>query len=286
MPAAPYEGTTSNQFNSTPVKGATNNVNQAAYQQSLITSTPSQPVDVTGVVLNFAGLTLDQLSMPGARNLVFTASGTLLAWDGGAGVNVGAGGTFTLVGADGRKVKAVVTALSLPAGNESDIIVVSRPMGMDDKAVRYADGNMRQFMQSVPAVDPARTIPGTIMLGSMDVNTNRITKQPTDITGVTLSIDGIALTSQLIPGLHSLAFTASGTLLAVDGGTGVNVGAGGTFTLTAPNGKTVKAIVVAASLPVGDEADADITVTDFPTSSKVVNDPSFRNSVAATYAAL
>lgn len=286
MSVPSYEGTTTNQFNSTPVKGANNNVNQAAYQLSLITSTPSQPVSVTGVVLAFTALTLAQKSLPGARNLVYTASGTLLAWDGGAGVNVGGGGTFTLVGADGRKVKAVVTALSLPVGDQSDIIVVSHPIGMDDKAVRYADARIEQNFQSVPAVTPAGVISGTIGLGFMNDNTNRIGKQPTNITGVRLSNTALAISAQLIPGVHSLAYTASGTLLAVDGGTGVNVGAGGTFTLTAPNGTTVKAIVTAASLPVGDQSDADILVTAFPNSSKTVEDTSYRNSVAGTYAAL
>lgn len=281
-----YSGSTSQQFNDAPIKASANNANQLAYQQSLINSTPSAPVNVTGVTLNFTGLTIDQMTKPGGKTLTFTAAGTLLAWDGGAGVNVGGGGTFTLVGADGRKVKAVVVALSLPVGDESDTIVVSAPIGQDDKRIVYADGKFNQNMQSAPYVDVAGTKNGTFDTAMSDVNTNRLANQPVNITGVVLSLDGIALASQLAVGSHSLAFTAAGTLLAIDGGATVNIGAGGTFTLTAPNGGTVKAIVTAANLPVGDAADASIGVGAWPTQALVKEDKSLRASLSAVYGAL
>lgn len=286
MSYPPYSGSTSQQFNDAPIKASNNGVNQLAYQRSLINSTPGAAANVTGVTLNFTGLTIAQITKPGSKVLAFTAVGTLLSWDGGAGVNVGAGGTFTLTGADGRQVKAVVVALSLPVGNQSDNIVVSSPIGQDDKRIVYAEGKFNQKMQSAPYVDIAGTHAASFDTANMDVNTNLITKQPVNTTGVVLSLDGIALASQLVPGSHSLAFTAAGTLLAVDGGAGVNVGAGGTFTLTAPNGTTVKAIVTSANLPVGNTADAALTVTAFPAQALVKEDTSLRASLSAVYNAL
>lgn len=286
MSFPPYSPTTTKQFNDAPLLASKNSANQAAYQNSLIESTPSATSDVTGVTLNFTGLTKDQISRPGARTLSYTSSGTLLAWDGGAGVDVHLDGTYTLVSSDGTKIKAVVVAGSLPVGNESDTIVVSSPIGLDDERVLYADGKFNSKVQSVPAVDQAGQISGQIMLGSMDVNTNRINKQPTNVTGVYLTLNTIAQSSQLVPGVHKVVFTASGTLLAVDGGTGVNIGAGGTFTLTAPDGTTVKAVVTAASLPIADQSDLAITVGSFPTQAKVINDPSLRASISAVYKAL
>jgi len=286
MSYPPYSGTTSKQFNDAPIKASNNGANQLAYQKSLIYSTPGLVTNVTGVVLNFTGLTLAQIPQPGANALVYTASGTLLSWNGGAGVNVGAGGTFVLTGQDGRVINAVVTAGSLPSGNQTDSIVVSSPINIDDKRVVYAEAGFNRIMQSAPWVDVNNTHAGTFDTVMSNVNTNKITKQPSNITGVVLSNDGIALGSQLVVGSHSLAYTASGTLLAVDGGTGVNVGAGGTFTLTAPNGSTVKAIVTAANLPVGNQSDSALTVTAFPTQALVKTDTSLRNSLAAVYNAL
>ena len=77
----------------------------------------AQPVNATGVVLHRT-----PLSAGGAKTLAFTASGTTLSWGGGAAVNIGAGGSFTLAATDGSSVTAVVTAGSLPVGNTTDSI--------------------------------------------------------------------------------------------------------------------------------------------------------------------
>ena len=77
-----------------------------------------------------------------------------------------------------------------------------------------------------------------------------IAAQPVNITGVTLS---------RIPasrgGAYQLAYTSATTTLAYGGGTGVNVGAGGSFTLTASDGSQILASVAAASLPGADQTD-------------------------------
>jgi len=81
----------------------------------------AQPVNVTGVALTRIAATRG-----GAYTLAFTATGTLLAYGGGTGVNVGAGGTFTLNAADGSQILATVTAGSLPGQDKSDNLTLRR----------------------------------------------------------------------------------------------------------------------------------------------------------------
>jgi hypothetical protein len=56
-------------------------------------------------------------------------------------------------------------------------------------------------------------------------------------------------------GAYALTFTAAGSLLSWGGGSGVAASADGAYTLTAPDGSTVKAVVTFASLPVADQTD-------------------------------
>ncbi len=73
---------------------------------------------------------------------------------------------------------------------------------------------------------------------------------PANVTGVAL---------KRLPtsrgGTRQLAYTATGTTLAYGGGSAVNVGAGGEFTLTATDGSQILATVTAGSLPVGNQTD-------------------------------
>lgn len=77
-----------------------------------------------------------------------------------------------------------------------------------------------------------------------------IAAQPANVTGVAL---------RRIPasrgGTRALAYTAAGTTLAFGGGSAVNVGAGGEFTLTATDGSQIVAAVTAGSLPVANASD-------------------------------
>lgn len=77
-----------------------------------------------------------------------------------------------------------------------------------------------------------------------------IVAQPVNVTGVVLK----RLPSSR-GGTRALAYTATGTTLAYGGGSAVNVGAGGEFTLTAADGSRILATVAAGSLPVGDQTD-------------------------------
>ncbi len=77
----------------------------------------AQPVNATGVAIHRTAL-----SVGGAKTLAFTAIGTTLSWGGGAAVNIGAGGAFTLVATDGSSISVNVVAGSLPVGNASDSI--------------------------------------------------------------------------------------------------------------------------------------------------------------------
>lgn len=77
----------------------------------------AQPVNVTGVAVKRI-----TTSRGGTKALAFTAAGTLLGYGGGAAVNVGAGGDFTLTAPDGAQLLVTVTAGSLPVGNASDNI--------------------------------------------------------------------------------------------------------------------------------------------------------------------
>jgi hypothetical protein len=89
-----------------------------------------------------------------------------------------------------------------------------------------------------------------------------VTVQPTNVTGVTIHYASADCTS----GNGTLTFTLTGTTLAWTPqggaiGTAVNVGAGGDFTLQGGGGgKSIFITVAAASLPVGNQNDANITV--------------------------
>jgi hypothetical protein len=106
------------EFNSSGMTQA--DLNQDAYVVDDNTAgrgVAAQPANVTGVVLKRL-----HASRGGTRALVYTASGTTLAFGGGSAVNVGAGGDFTLTATDGSQILATVTAGSLPVGNQSDNI--------------------------------------------------------------------------------------------------------------------------------------------------------------------
>jgi hypothetical protein len=106
------------EFNSSGMTQA--DLNQDAYvvdDNTVGRGIAAQPVNVAGVVLKRI-----PTSRGGTRSLAYTASGTTLAYGSGSAVNVGAGGDFTLTGADGSQVLATVTAGSLPAGNQTDNI--------------------------------------------------------------------------------------------------------------------------------------------------------------------
>jgi len=77
----------------------------------------AQPANITGVTLERTAL-----SSGGTRTLVFTATGTLLAYGGGTAVNVGTDGTYTLTASDGSNVVVTVTAASLPGTDQNDNI--------------------------------------------------------------------------------------------------------------------------------------------------------------------
>lgn len=79
----------------------------------------AQPVNITGVTIN--GM---QSGVPASASLSYTSAGTLLAWNGGTGVNVGAGGDFVLLGSAGStdRIAVTVSAGSLPGSNQSDTI--------------------------------------------------------------------------------------------------------------------------------------------------------------------
>lgn len=87
---------------------------------------------------NVTGVTIGQVAFEneaGTGSLVFTASGQTLTWtapgdSGGAAVAVGAGGDFTLFSGDISKwIDVTVSAGSLPAGDETDSVLLTLPNG-------------------------------------------------------------------------------------------------------------------------------------------------------------
>lgn len=78
-----------------------------------------------------------------------------------------------------------------------------------------------------------------------------IVAQPVNVTGVT-----VHRTPLSAGGTRTLSYTATGTLLAYGGGTALDVGAGGEFTLAAADGGNIAVTVAAGSLPVGNAADS------------------------------
>lgn len=77
----------------------------------------AQPVNITGVTVHRTAL-----SEGGSKTLAFTATGALLAYGGGAAVNVSAGGDFTLSAGNGSGIAVTVVAANLPAVDKSDAI--------------------------------------------------------------------------------------------------------------------------------------------------------------------
>lgn len=77
-----------------------------------------------------------------------------------------------------------------------------------------------------------------------------IVAQPTNVTGVVLERTPLSAGGTL-----TLAFTYSGTTLSWGGGTAIDVSSDGTYTLTAPDGSTIRATVTSASLPGSDKSD-------------------------------
>ncbi len=78
-----------------------------------------QPVNVTGVVVGRV-----PASRGGVYALAYVAAGTTLSWGGGAAVNVGAGGDFTLTAPDGSQILVSVTSGSLPGVDQSDSVTL------------------------------------------------------------------------------------------------------------------------------------------------------------------
>ncbi len=85
----------------------------------------TQPVNVTGVTVHYASNDCTS----GNGTLTYTSSGTSITWTpqagtAGTGVNIGAGGNFTLQGGGGGKsVRISVNAAQLPVGNQSDTTI-------------------------------------------------------------------------------------------------------------------------------------------------------------------
>ena len=87
--------------------------------------------NITGVIALDAPTT----AAAGNGTLTFTATGTLLAWaengdTAGAGVDVSAGGMFTLASNNGQPLNVGVVAANLPAANQTDTITLGDTSGI------------------------------------------------------------------------------------------------------------------------------------------------------------
>lgn len=284
------------QFADKQITPQSNIAKQKTFQDSILNgSIVLETTTVTGITLSFSGQVDGTRLRAGMYALTYTASGTLLSIGGGATVNVGSNGTYTLVAPSGRQITAVSVGASLPVGNQSDNIVINKGIGKTSAMItsnnvpeaktvfvsnvsNYGQGNPPQFSGAATGTG-----------GNYEYikgNVDKVTSQPVNVTGVTLNFVGLTDQQILEIGTHALAFTASGTLLKIGGGATQNVGAGGTFTLVSPSGTEVKAVVVAASIPGGDQSDT-ITVTDYATAgSRVIKDDGFKTSLDSVYAAL
>jgi len=275
-----YSSTTSNQFNDTPLRAPANAAAQLAYQESVLNGAASSPVNVTGVVLSYTGIAEASRLQSGSYDLDFLVATPTIAIGGGAPVDISGGdGTYTLTAPNGKQIKAVVTALSLPVADKTDEIVIHRGIGKEGKEIFWIQIN-----------DVVQFIQGTQFITGQ---TQQRISATVNVTGVVLTVDAIvggstpfdepiAPTDQIEIGTHVLAFVFSGTLLSIGGGTGVDISLGGNFELTAPNGKTVFAVVAAASIPGSDKSDT-VTVSQYMIASKVRTDNSLKYQQADIY---
>lgn len=74
-----------------------------------------QPTNVTGVTL------IDPIGPIGDYDLVYTAVGQTLAWDGGTALAAPVSGVLKLTGTSGNFITAIVSIADLPVGNQSDL---------------------------------------------------------------------------------------------------------------------------------------------------------------------
>lgn len=99
---------------------------------------------ISGVVVRYAAS-----GQRGQASLQYTSAGTLLAYRApgdvafGAGVNVGGGGAFTLVSANGKQLFVTVSAGSLPGSNQNDAIDVGIPEGAQSVMLEPSSQNVR-----------------------------------------------------------------------------------------------------------------------------------------------
>ncbi len=115
----------------------------------------------------------------------------------------------------------------------------------------------------IPVTANAQSMAWLVKHALGSVTTGRpVSKQPTNVTGVVVEYAEPTTTS----GAGTLTYTATGTLLswAANGdtaGVGVDVSAGGVFTLQSGTaGEALTVTVSAAGLPVANQSDADISV--------------------------
>jgi len=79
------------------------------------TGSVQQPTNVTGVTL------IDPIGPIGDYDLVYTAVGQTLAWDGGTALAAPVSGVLKLTGTSGNFITAIVSIADLPVVNQSDL---------------------------------------------------------------------------------------------------------------------------------------------------------------------
>ncbi|MDH5543001.1 MAG: hypothetical protein OEY64_08575 [Nitrospinota bacterium] len=125
----------------------------------------------------------------------------------------------------------------------------------DNSAGANGDVTCEGYLTGIFEVSTSAITQSEMLKDAFVVDDNSVGKgivaQPANVTGVTL-----ARTALSTGGTRTLAFTATGTLLSYGGGTAVNVGTDGSYTLTATDGSNVIATVVSASLPGTDQSDS------------------------------
>ena len=259
------------QWNSNVKTPAQNLVVQLAQQQAIAYGyTTRLTATITGVTVSYVGLDPSVRLQPGEYLLSFIQSTKLISIGGGAGTDITADGTYTLTSPNGKQIKVICVSGSYPVANASDELVVTPGINKSNQQIIWNQ-----------LVTGAQFIQGTqFILPKFELNITGIS----NVTGVALNFNGLTSQQKLEIGTHSLVYTTAGTLLSIGGGAGVNVGAGGTFTLTSPDGTIVKAVVTAANLPGTNQTDT-VTVGQYPLGNLIVKDLTQKSALDSIYAA-
>lgn len=179
---------------------------------------------ITGVEILYA----ETATTAGNGTLTFTASGTTLTWapsgdTAGAGVDISAGGDFTITSTGGKDLYVRVTASLIPGGNQSDTVVIGAgttyehvfsPRGTEATSMTL-EADLGSEISS--AYRWLRFLGCRVAKGSFKFGSSGFAEATFDVRGATFSNDGGAALDASPDDYGHTAFSMFRASIEVDG---------------------------------------------------------------------